>query len=187
MMKIVIGDMLVGLLVLLSSIQVAEAEIDRLTLRVDGLACPFCAYGLEKKLTKIGSISSYDVDFKEGKVFLGLKTDTQIELKSFYKAVREAGFTLKSISLRAKGKIGQSEQGLILLVKESKDTFLLFESKGISRKYHKGEISKPLNNKLEKRLIQLKDQGKEVLIEGVVHEHNGLPPGLSVDSLEVVE
>lgn len=187
MKKIVIVSILMGFLMLLSFTQAVEAGIERLTLRVDGLACPFCAYGLEKKIIKIKGVSSYDVDMKEGKVFIGLEPDAQIELNSLYKAVKEAGFTLRSISLRAKGKIGQSEEGLFLVVRGSDEKFFLFESEALAKKYHQGEISKTLSENLEKKLLEIKNYKKEVLIEGVVHEHKGLLPGLSVDYLEIIE
>ncbi len=31
-------------------------------LRVDGLACPFCAYGIEKQLSKLEGVERIDVD-----------------------------------------------------------------------------------------------------------------------------
>lgn len=164
-----------------------RAEIEDITLRVDGLACPFCAYGLEKKITRLEGVSSYDVDMREGKVFLGLKPGTQIEINSLYKAVKEAGFTLKSISLRVKGKIQQAEEGLVLVVKGSRQKFILFENEAISQKYHQGKPPRVLENNLEKKLREAKEQGKKVLIEGIIHEHKGFPHGLSVDHLEITE
>ncbi|KKL05703.1 hypothetical protein LCGC14_2603380 [marine sediment metagenome] len=187
MKRRVMVSMLVSALALFSFVEPVKAEIERITLRVDGLACPFCAYGLEKKITKIKGVRSYDVDMKEGKVFIGLKPDARVELNTLYKAVKEAGFTLRSISLRVKGKIQQSREGLVLVAKGSRERLLLFEIEAIYQKYHQGEIPKTLRDKLEKRLIQLKESGKEVLIEGVIHEHKGLPLGLSVDHLEIVE
>lgn len=184
--KVMVSVLLI-VLVVLGLARPVKAEIERITLRVDGLACPFCAYGLEKKITKIKGVSSYDVDMKEGKVFIGVKPEAQIELNSLYQVVKEAGFTLRSISLRVKGKISQSELGLVLLVGGSNDKFILLESEAILKKYHRGKLAKPLSEKLKKKLTPLKDLGKEVLIEGLVHEHKGLPSGLSVDHLEIIE
>lgn len=89
--------------------------------------------------------------------------------------------------MTAQGKIGQSEEGSVLLIGKSQIEFLLFESEAISQKYHKGKMPNALSEKLKKKLIQLKEQGKEVLIEGVVHEHKGLPDGLTVDRIEIIE
>lgn len=163
------------------------AQIKEVRLRVDGLACPFCAYGLEKKIKKVNYVRSYDVDMKQGKVFIGLKPEERVNLKLIRKAVKDAGFTLRSISLSVKGKIGQSEEGLVLIVGGSQMEFILFESEAISQKHNQGEMPNALSDKLKKKLIQLKEHGKKVLIEGVVHEHKGLPDGLSVDHLEIIE
>ena len=35
-------------------------------LRVDGLACPFCAYGIEKELTRTDGVEGIDIDIKAG-------------------------------------------------------------------------------------------------------------------------
>ncbi len=182
MKKTIITGILVSFLAM--STLPLNAEIEQATLRVDGLSCPFCAYGLEKKITKIESIKNYDVDMKDGRVFVGFKPDAQIELNAFEKAVKEAGFTLRSISLRVKGKIQQSEEGLILVTERNKEKFLLVESETIYHRYKHGEVPKALGDDLEKRLIALKEQGKEVLIEGVIHKHEGFPIGLAVEKLD---
>lgn len=164
-----------------------KAEIEQITLRVDGLACPFCAYGMEKKITRLKGVSSYDVDMREGKVFVGLKPDAQVELNVLRKAVKEAGFTLRNVSLTAKGKISQSEEGLVLLVTGTNDKFLLFEREALLEKYHQARAPQALGDDLKKRLFEAKEGEKEVLIEGIVHEHKGFLPGLSIDDLKVIE
>ena len=39
-------------------------------LRVDGLACPFCAYGIEKNFTRTEGVESVDIDLKNGLVIV---------------------------------------------------------------------------------------------------------------------
>jgi mercuric ion binding protein len=84
-----------------------QAQSNELILRVDGLACPFCAYGLEKKVMKLEGIQSYDVDMKKGEVYIGLKDNADISIDTLKKAVKEAGFTLRSISHKSNGKVEQ--------------------------------------------------------------------------------
>lgn len=43
------------------------------TVYVDGMACPFCAYGIEKKLKNLGSIQKMEVQLEEGRVLLAFK------------------------------------------------------------------------------------------------------------------
>ncbi len=82
----------------------AEAEAaDRadIVLRVDGLACPFCAYGLEQKLKALDAIDRVDVKLNEGEVFLVLKADETVEDAVLTKAVTDAGFVVRGISRRS--------------------------------------------------------------------------------------
>lgn len=67
-------------------------------LRVDGLACPFCAYGIEKKFTATKGVESVDIDLQKGLVVVKTaagKTFTEEELKTI---INDAGFTMKSMT-----------------------------------------------------------------------------------------
>lgn len=96
---------ILSILLFFSYVVLAQAQSDELILRVDGLACPFCAYGLEKKIMELEGIRSYDVDMKKGKVYIGLKDNADINIEVIKKAVKEAGFTLRGIWLKKDGKI----------------------------------------------------------------------------------
>lgn len=66
-------------------------------MRVDGLACPFCAYGIEKGFVKTEGVKSVDIDLKNGLVIVKTdegKTFTEAELK---KIINDTGFTMKSM------------------------------------------------------------------------------------------
>ncbi len=41
-------------------------------LRVDGHACPFCAYGIEKQLSTLEGVARVDVDIEKGAVTVRL-------------------------------------------------------------------------------------------------------------------
>ena len=82
---------------LLLSTTLAAAET-QYNLRVDGLACPFCAYGVEKKLIRTDGVTSVAFDFEKGLVLVKVKagvTLTEAQLKSL---IDDAGFTLRSMS-----------------------------------------------------------------------------------------
>lgn len=67
-------------------------------MRVDGLACPFCAYGIEKGFTKTEGVKSVDIDLKNGLVIVKSdesKTFTEDELK---KIINDTGFTMKNMT-----------------------------------------------------------------------------------------
>jgi len=62
---------------------------------IKGLACPFCAYGLEKKLKKLPGVAEVYVGLNEGIAQLKLnKKDDPPTQKQLKKAVEDAGFTL---------------------------------------------------------------------------------------------
>ena len=67
-MKIVRNMVMTLMLLLL--LPVAHAGSAVYSLQVDGLACPFCAYGIEKKLSAIDGVEQIDVDIKEGQVIV---------------------------------------------------------------------------------------------------------------------
>lgn len=66
-------------------------------LQVDGLACPFCAYGIEKKLHAIEGVKSVQTDIKSGSVYVEMRGGAKLEENSAKQAVDAAGFRLKSL------------------------------------------------------------------------------------------
>ncbi len=66
-------------------------------LRVDGMSCPFCAHGLEKRLREIATIDTLVIRVSDGLVYVRAsagKTVTDDQLRA---AVKRAGFTLREI------------------------------------------------------------------------------------------
>jgi len=67
------------------------------TVYVDGLACPFCAYGLEKKLKKLDAIRKMEVQLEKGRVLLAFKEEQSLTKEEIQQAVKEAGFTARKV------------------------------------------------------------------------------------------
>jgi len=86
----IIGAML-GLIVMTAALAAQSAY----TLRVDGLACPFCAYGLEKKLSAIQGVQRTTVDIASGTVSVMMVEGATLDEALAKKAVKDAGFTLR--------------------------------------------------------------------------------------------
>ena len=74
----------------------ALAEPPAYKLRVDGLACPFCAYGIEKQLSKLDGVARIDVDIGKGAVIVRLNEGATLDEASAKAAVKRAGFTLRA-------------------------------------------------------------------------------------------
>lgn len=64
-------------------------------LQVGGLACPFCAYGVEKQLNAINGVDKIDIDIKSSIITLTMKKGTALDEVTARKAVKDAGFTLR--------------------------------------------------------------------------------------------
>ncbi len=74
-----------------------DATSQKATIEVDGLSCPFCAYGLEKNLKKVKAIESVNIDMKTGKATVIIKSDRQVDDQVLRQAVKKAGFTARDI------------------------------------------------------------------------------------------
>lgn len=70
--------------------------------KVNGMACPFCAYGLEKKLKAIDGVIKIEIDVENGVASLEFEADKMVDKKTIADAVKKAGFTPDSIIFLAK-------------------------------------------------------------------------------------
>lgn len=64
-------------------------------LGVDGLACPYCAYGIEKSLTAMEGFQKLDIDMDKGIVTVTLAGDAPFDEATAKEIVADAGFTLR--------------------------------------------------------------------------------------------
>ncbi|NOZ51615.1 MAG: heavy-metal-associated domain-containing protein [Gammaproteobacteria bacterium] len=67
-------------------------------LRVDGLSCPFCAYGIEKKLIKTEGVASVTFDLEKGLIKVKVGEGVILTEAQLKRLVDDAGFTLRSMS-----------------------------------------------------------------------------------------
>ena len=97
--------------VLLSPIIVAaqtagETEVNpKLTFQVDGLTCPFCAYGLEKRIDDIASVQQSIINLEEGIVELLPAKGQHINIDEVKEAVIAGGFTPREVHVALAGKL----------------------------------------------------------------------------------
>lgn len=63
-------------------------------LTVDGLACPFCAYGIEKELTRAEGVASIEIDINAGTVTVTMRENASLSEAKARQIVSDAGFTL---------------------------------------------------------------------------------------------
>lgn len=77
--------------------QTTDQELTYVKVEVKGLACPFCAYGLEKKLKEVDGVISIKIDFEEGLAYLTVLKSNKPTKKTLEKIVTDAGFTVGNI------------------------------------------------------------------------------------------
>jgi len=75
----------------------AVAGAQRYALQVKGLACPFCAYGIEKQLKKLDAVDAVRIDIGQGHVVVTAREGDSLSEAQLKQAVEDAGFTLSGI------------------------------------------------------------------------------------------
>ena len=65
------------------------------TLQADGLACPFCAYGIEKQLSSIEGVETVETEIKTGTVTITMQGRVTLDEEVAKTAVEKAGFTMR--------------------------------------------------------------------------------------------
>ncbi len=88
--------LLMAVILLWSSIALAGGT--QYDLRVDGLSCPFCAYGIEKKLKKTEGVDAVEIDLERGMVVVKTEEGIKLSEAQFKQLVKDAGFTLRSVT-----------------------------------------------------------------------------------------
>lgn len=81
------------------------ASNDKVTVKVDGLGCPFCAFGLEKKFKDLKGISDLEIDLEAGIMTFQVLESTIITKQEIINRVDKAGYTPIEITIdRASGE-----------------------------------------------------------------------------------
>jgi len=96
-MKKILHKGILALTLMLLATVAAVAEPQTYALKVDGLACPFCAFGIEKQLSKIDGVGELKTDVKAGVVRLTMKDGSLLDKADAKQAVDRAGFTLRGL------------------------------------------------------------------------------------------
>lgn len=181
MFKKLIINLVLGTLVLLTLMpfQRAFAEIDHVEMRVDGMTCPFCVYGIEKKLKAVEGIKDARANLKTGIVEIKVKNGKAVDVDRLNKAVKESGFTPGEIKITATGSLIEYNSYPALKVKGSDQVFLLVEK-------HEHEKEEFLSKeKIDEIQAATGNGAKEITITGYIHTHRDFPPALSVDSFKI--
>lgn len=87
----------ISIFLLAASIAVNTFAESHYVVRVDGLACPFCAYGIEKTFRKIEGVRDVKVDLDAGKVYLRTADEVQFTEEQLKDIFADTGFTYRGL------------------------------------------------------------------------------------------
>ncbi len=90
--------------------------IERIELKVDGLACPFCSKGLELRLQKVELVTDVAINLKKGLAEIGFRQRNPPDFLSLWNAVVKAGFTPSKLRIVVIGKIHGEPEDLQILI-----------------------------------------------------------------------
>jgi copper chaperone CopZ len=76
---------------------------DSYVLQVNGLACPYCAYGLEKQFARQRGVTKTDIDIVKGVAVVHVRPGTRFTDARLKRLVYDAGFALRRIVHRPGG------------------------------------------------------------------------------------
>ncbi len=153
------------------NMSLANAEITSAKVSVVGMACPFCAYGVEKKLKKVEGVGSIIINMQEGTAAMSAKNGASINVDQVPGAIRDSGFTSGEISMTATGRIMSDEtERLVFKVEGSKEDFFLED----------------LQPGMKKQVLKYAEAGALVEVSGAINEAFGGTWSLSVDVIKDV-
>lgn len=166
-------------------VQPLSAEVQQVELVVDGLSCPFCSLGLEKKLKRVEGVAAVAIHMKQGLTDVQPDPGHPLDLAAIRRAVKEAGFTLSDIRLTVNGVVAYDGDTWVLESRGDGSRFLLFDAEHAQAERSPGAALVSMGNESLRTLDDAAQQGAHVVITGRVHEHADLPPGLLIERLEL--
>ena len=78
--------------------QEQKAQKQHVVVKVDGLSCPFCAYGLEKQFKEAG-MTEIKIDVENALMSFYMVGDNRLNEKEIRKLVKKAGFTARKVTV----------------------------------------------------------------------------------------
>lgn len=110
----------------------AQKGIDSFEIQVDGLGCPFCAYGLEKKFKEFKGIKNIAINIETGDFSFTYPTTKPLTMEVVVNQVKKAGYTPISAKItRANGKIETLNKTTSLTATTTNTTTAVFTVEGV--------------------------------------------------------
>jgi len=85
-----------------SAQETSEEEKVYVKIEVNGMACPYCAFGMEKELKKVTGVDNVVIELEEGMIYISTPKSKKPEEKNLSLTIKNAGFTPGSIEYSKK-------------------------------------------------------------------------------------
>lgn len=83
--------------------QAASGESKQAVVTVQGMQCPFCAYGIRKHLARLPGARKVEVELAKNQAIVTFAPGAKTGDKEIQQAIRKAGFTAGKIAWRSAG------------------------------------------------------------------------------------
>lgn len=107
--------------------QSSKADGKQAIVTVQGMQCPFCAYGIQKHLKKLSGVKSVEVELEKNQAIVTLEPDADVSDKDIQQAIRKAGFTPGKIEWKS----GSPAKEKAANGSSAKDTTAAFDIQGM--------------------------------------------------------
>lgn len=155
----------------------SAASVLSAELRVNGISCPFCAFGIEKKLLDVDGVEGVEVFLDDGRIAVTFEPVNSVTVGDLEVAVEKAGFELGGLSLTVEGRLLPEEKGGARLVSGARMTLRLVEKRG--------DRTEPVSEAtLERLRASMVPEDGSIAVTGVVEEWDETEPTLGVELVE---
>jgi len=168
------------------------AAVESVTLHVEGMACPFCAYGIEKQLKQLkqheATGADYQTDIENGTITVGWAAAEPLDPPALERAVQDAGFSVAGIDATVTGGPQREDADgaaawFLQLEQPDQRIYLFGEEVDATRERPPPSV---LGERQAQRLQSAVDASGRVRVRGRVHAHRDGPIGLRVETIESI-
>ena len=163
------------LLAALATPGTAPAAVEQVSVRVDGLGCPFCVHGIDARLTDLAGVDRTDgikTSLEKGTSRFPWNAAVEFDPADIRRAIREAGFTPRDITVWVTGTAGRAPAD------DSATTLLLTDGKvGPTVILRPGDQADRRESWRDLVKLSARPEGaRRVRVAGVVRARDGDPP-----------
>jgi len=94
----------------------AQATSAHYVVAVEGMACPFCVFGLERELKAVDGVAEVAVSLGESRATVDVRPGAVVQPEVLRSAIREAGFTPGDITLTLTAEVRTSGDALSVVL-----------------------------------------------------------------------